>query len=53
MVIATATNTEEYFILFRSIRKKKVEIGIGTLIGKLMWYVGITYSISSFIIGTF
>ena len=50
LIIAAATNTEEYFILFKSIKRKKAEIGVNTLIGKLVWNAGVVFAISTFII---
>ncbi len=49
-VIAAATNIEEYFLLFRSIKKKVPEIGIAGLIGKVLWNLGVTYGISALIL---
>ena len=50
LIIAAATNTEEYFILFKSIKRKKAEIGVNTLIGKLIWNASVVFAISTFII---
>lgn len=52
MIIAAATNIEEYFILFQSIKKKHPEIGLGALMGKLLWNLGLNYGISGIIIGS-
>ncbi|MHA1522144.1 MAG: sodium:calcium antiporter [Promethearchaeota archaeon] len=49
-IIAAATNIEEYFLLFSSIRKKVPEIGIAGLIGKVLWNLGVTYGISALIL---
>lgn len=50
-IIAASTNVEEYFLLIKSIKKKKVEIGIAGLLGKIMWNLGINSGISLLIIG--
>ena len=50
LVIAAATNIEEYFIMFKSIRVKKIEVGIGALIGKVLWNLCITFGFSALII---
>ncbi|NHJ04285.1 MAG: sodium:calcium antiporter [Candidatus Heimdallarchaeota archaeon] len=50
LIIAAATNAEEFIILFSSIKKKRVEIGLNALIGKLIWNTGLNFAISSFII---
>jgi len=46
IIIAAATNVEEYALLFRSIKKKSVEVGLGAMIGKVIWNLGITFGIS-------
>ncbi|WP_457559390.1 hypothetical protein [Candidatus Harpocratesius sp.] len=49
-IVAAATNIEEYFLLFKSIKKKRVEIGIAALMGKIMWNLGFNLSITLFIL---
>ncbi|MCF2141221.1 MAG: hypothetical protein K9W44_14270 [Candidatus Lokiarchaeota archaeon] len=49
-IVAAATNVEEYFLLFKSIKKKRVEIGIAALMGKIMWNLGFNLSITLFIL---
>ncbi len=46
VIVAAATNVEEYTLLFKSIKKKSVEIGLGAMIGKVVWNLGITFGIS-------
>ncbi|MHA1795699.1 MAG: hypothetical protein DRO88_05520 [Promethearchaeia archaeon] len=50
-IIAASTNVEEYFLLFKSIKKKRVEIGIAGLLGKIMWNLGLNAGISIIILG--
>lgn len=52
-LVAAATNVEEYFLLFKSIQKKKEEIGIAALLGKVIWNLGITFGVSLLILAGF
>jgi cation:H+ antiporter len=52
LIIAAATNIEEYFIMFKSIRLKHVEVGIGAMIGKVLWNLCVTFGISALILGS-
>ena len=51
VIIAAATNIEEYFLLFGSIRKHHAEIGLGALLGKIIWNLSMTFGFSALIIG--
>ena len=46
IIIAAGTNVEEYMLLFKSIKRKTPEIGLGGLIGKIIWNNGITFGVS-------
>lgn len=50
IIIAFLTNVEEITLIVKSIRKNNVEIGIGGMIGKIIWNLGFTYGISSLIL---
>jgi len=50
VIIAAATNIEEYFLLFRSIQKNHPEIGLGALMGKIIWNLSMTFGISALVI---
>jgi cation:H+ antiporter len=49
IIIAFVTNVEELTLVFKSIKKKSVEIGLGGMIGKLIWNLSFTYGISGII----
>jgi cation:H+ antiporter len=46
IIIAAGTNVEEFMILFKSIKKKIPEIGLGALLGKIIWNIGPNFGIS-------
>jgi cation:H+ antiporter len=50
IVVGFVTNVEELTLIVKSIKKQVIEIGIGGMIGKLIWNLTITYGISSIII---
>ncbi|MHA1476411.1 MAG: sodium:calcium antiporter [Promethearchaeota archaeon] len=50
IVIAFVTNVEEITLLFKSIKKNQISIGIGGMIGKIIWNMGFTLGISALII---
>ena len=50
IVIAFVTNVEEITLLFKSIKKNQISIGVGGMIGKIIWNMGFTLGISSLII---
>lgn len=50
IIIAFVTNVEELTLVFKSIKKKSVEIGLGGMIGKVFWNLAITFGISGIII---
>ncbi|MFX0012181.1 MAG: hypothetical protein ACFE9R_17845, partial [Candidatus Hermodarchaeota archaeon] len=50
IIIAFFTNVEEITLVIKSIQKKSVEIGIGGMIGKLIWNLTITFGVSGIII---
>jgi len=50
VIIAIVTNVEELTLMIKSIEKKSVEIGIGGMIGKLIWNLTFTFGISGIII---
>lgn len=53
VIIAFVTNVEELTLVFKSIRKKSIEIGLGGMIGKVFWNLAITFGISGIIIVNF
>ncbi|NVM30755.1 MAG: hypothetical protein HWN65_18080 [Candidatus Helarchaeota archaeon] len=50
VIIAFVTNVEELTLIIKSIQKHSVEIGIGGMIGKLVWNLTITFGISAVIL---
>jgi cation:H+ antiporter len=50
VIIGFVTNVEEITLVIKSIQKKSVEIGIGGMIGKLIWNLTITFGVSGIII---
>jgi len=50
VIIAAGTNVEEYMILFKSIKRKRPELGLGGLLGKIIWNCGINFGISLLLI---
>lgn len=53
VIIAFVTNVEEITLVFKSIKKKSVEIGLGGMIGKVIWNLTLTFGISAIIIMNF
>lgn len=53
VIIAFVTNVEELTLVLKSIKKKSVEIGLGGMIGKILWNLTITFGISAIIIVNF
>ncbi len=52
IIIAFFTNVEEITLVIKSIQKKSIEIGLGGMIGKLMWNLTITYGFSGILAGS-
>ncbi|MHA1777725.1 MAG: hypothetical protein ACTSWC_13225, partial [Promethearchaeota archaeon] len=50
IIVAAGTNVEESSILFKSIKKNCTELGMASLIRKIIWNSGITFGISALII---
>ncbi|MBN1216452.1 MAG: hypothetical protein JXA99_13560 [Candidatus Lokiarchaeota archaeon] len=49
IIIAFITSVEELTLIFKSIKKKIYEIGLGGMIGKIIWNVSFTFGISGII----
>lgn len=49
IIIAFVTNVEELTLIFKSIKRKSMEIGLGGMIGKVIWNLSLTYGISAII----
>lgn len=49
VIIAFVTNVEELTLIFKSIKKRTIEIGFGGMIGKLIWNLTITFGVSAII----
>ena len=49
IIIAFVTIVEELSLVFKSIKKKSAEIGLGGMIGKVIWNLSFTYGISGII----
>ncbi|MHA1601909.1 MAG: sodium:calcium antiporter [Promethearchaeota archaeon] len=49
-IVAASTNIEEYFLIFASIKKRRLDIGINTLLGKIIWNSCATFGLSAMII---
>jgi Ca2+/Na+ antiporter len=50
VIIAFVTNVEELTLVFKSIKIKSLEIGLGGMIGKVFWNLSLTFGISAIII---
>lgn len=50
IIISFITNVEELTLVFKSIKKKTLEIGLGGMIGKIIWNLSFTFGISAMII---
>lgn len=50
IIIAFATNAEEITLILKSIQKGEQNIGIGGMIGKLIWNIGFTFGLSGIIL---
>lgn len=53
VIIAFVTNVEELTLVMKSIKKKSVEIGLGGMVGKVLWNLTLTFGISAIIIMNF
>ncbi len=53
VIIAFITNVEELTLVIKSIKKKSVEIGLGGMIGKVIWNLTLTFGISAIFIRNF
>lgn len=53
IIIAFLTNVEEITLIIKSIEKNQEEIGVGGMIGKLIWNLGFTFGFSSLILGAY
>lgn len=49
IIIAFVTNVEELTLVFKSIKKKSIEIGLGGMIGKIIWNLAFTFGVSGVI----
>ncbi len=47
VIIAFVTNVEELTLMIKSIQKHSVEIGLGGMMGKLIWNLTLTFGISA------
>jgi cation:H+ antiporter len=50
VIISFLTNVEELTLVFKSIKKKSLAIGLGGMIGKIIWNLCFTFGISGIII---
>lgn len=50
VIIAIVTNVEEITLILKSIKKQSIEIGLGGMIGKLIWNLTLTFGISGIIV---
>ena len=49
IIIAFVTNVEELTLVFKSIKKGSLEIGLGGMIGKIIWNLSFTFGVSGII----
>jgi cation:H+ antiporter len=49
LIIAFVTNVEELTLVFKSIKKGSFEIGLGGMMGKVIWNLSLTFGISGII----
>jgi cation:H+ antiporter len=50
IIIAFVTNVEELTLVFKSIKRRIIEIGIGGMIGKVIWNLSFTFGVSGMIL---
>ncbi len=50
VIIAFVTNVEELTLIVKSIKKHSVEIGLGGMVGKIIWNMTLTFGISAIIL---
>jgi cation:H+ antiporter len=50
VIISFLTNVEELTLVFKSIKKNSLEIGLGGMIGKIIWNLCFTFGISAIIL---
>ncbi len=53
VIMAFITNVEELTLVIKSIKKKSIEIGLGGMIGKVIWNLTLTFGISAIFIVNF
>ncbi|MFW9998223.1 MAG: sodium:calcium antiporter [Candidatus Odinarchaeota archaeon] len=53
IIMAYVTNVEEIFIIFKSIKKQRIELGLSAEIGKILWNITLIYGISGLLIVQF
>ncbi len=46
VIVALGVNAEEFLLIYKSVKKKIPEVGIGGIIMKTAWNLGITYGLS-------
>nr|MDO8116055.1 sodium/calcium exchanger protein [Candidatus Sigynarchaeota archaeon] len=46
VIVALGVNAEEFLLIYKSVKKKVPEVGIGGIIMKTAWNLGITYGLS-------
>ncbi len=49
IIIALVTNVEEITLVVKSIKKQSIEIGLGAMVGKVIWNLSLTFGISGII----
>ena len=49
IIIAFITNVEELTLIFKSIKKGSIEIGLGGMVGKLIWNLSFSFGVSGVI----
>ena len=50
VIISFLTNVEELTLVFKTIKKKSLEIGLGGMIGKIIWNLCFTFGISAIVL---
>ncbi len=50
VIIAFVTNVEELTLIFKAIQKERIEIGLGAMVGKIIWNLSFTFGVSGIIL---
>lgn len=53
VIMAFVTNVEEFWLMFKAIKKSQLKLGISTQLGKIFWNMSLIYGISALLINSY